>query len=210
MSVCTNPNCRRGVDPRWSFCPMCGIDNRPPIARRPIQLCRHLFFQGAGFCPICGQPVLPVISPQFLNAPNPFQSQRHSKTTLNPFLIFLVCSFGLCIILGIISRLATGIRSSQPPEPCRGLEIGMNEARAIALMGNPDSRKFQEATEKSSAGWNLVWAEFADGEWQSTCEASFANGRLETAQYLSDDTASMKWAGWSRGNWTAPQDLKRD
>lgn len=64
MSSCVNGGCRRGIDPGWAFCPMCGEDNRPPKTRgAPVPSCQHSVFQGASFCAQCGQPFQPAVTP---------------------------------------------------------------------------------------------------------------------------------------------------
>ena len=62
------------MDGAWSFCPMCGADNRPPNARSPVPGCNHLQFHGASFCPSCGQPLAavgPPASDPAIPAPQP-------------------------------------------------------------------------------------------------------------------------------------------
>jgi len=55
MVHCVSEDCRQELDEKWSFCPYCGTDNRPPEDRTGVDDCVHEFFDSRGFCVLCGE-----------------------------------------------------------------------------------------------------------------------------------------------------------
>src|SRR5687768_5846583 len=54
MSVrCLNRKCSVEISEDWSFCSLCGADNREPHQRTPIADCDHRIERGE-FCVMCG------------------------------------------------------------------------------------------------------------------------------------------------------------
>lgn len=60
----------------WSFCPMCGTDNRAPRQRQPVPSCHHVQYQGTNFCANCGLPLAQVGS----TAPSPGPSSASARS----------------------------------------------------------------------------------------------------------------------------------
>jgi hypothetical protein len=54
---CVNLGCAQEVKDGWSFCSLCGTDNRPPAARKEISGCVHQIERGE-FCVLCGASII--------------------------------------------------------------------------------------------------------------------------------------------------------
>ena len=54
MAHCVSETCRKEIRDDWSFCPFCGVDNRPPEHRPHVDYCKHYFYDPAGYCIYCG------------------------------------------------------------------------------------------------------------------------------------------------------------
>ena len=201
-TTCVNPSCRRGLDPSWAFCPMCGADNRAPSRRVGVTGCRHLHFQGATFCPSCGQPLAAVSQPVAVPRvpaplPHPVFTQKRSNPVLWTVCILVGCVFMFCLFL-----IGTSSPTAQPPFPCARLTIGMTEDEALAIMGEPYSREFREPDINSPGGWYLEWPNGLGREWQSSCSAFFINERLDMANFIHHGGPYFnKMSGVEGGKW---------
>lgn len=59
---CINLKCPGEIEDEWSFCSICGQDNRPPALRVKVDDCDHQIEQGE-FCVKCGASTIDVHEP---------------------------------------------------------------------------------------------------------------------------------------------------
>ena len=59
---CVNLRCSGEIDDGWSFCSICGQDNRPPSLRKSVLDCDHQIELGE-FCVRCGASTIDVHEP---------------------------------------------------------------------------------------------------------------------------------------------------